>query len=280
MRHGLARSHGREVPPTPDVEVAYTIEGDGDETVLLIMGLGGRAADWGTCFPGELARKYRVVRVDNRGVGRSPKVAGGYTLSDLARDAVAVLDHLEIEKAHVAGISMGGMISQLVALEHPGRVANLLLLSTHFGGRRVEAPHPDAMRLFDPGEFLNHGRDPAAMMRFTLSIITAPGFSEKNPGVVEEMIANVREQPTSGSAFMAQVQAILTSDRADLVREIRHRTLVVHGNDDKLIPPSNGRALAEAIPGARLVMMNGVGHMPMIEAPDELARIVLAFLSS
>lgn len=245
--------------------------------MLLVMGLGGRAADWGTRFPGELSRRYRVVRVDNRGVGSSPKAAGGYTLSDLASDAVAVLDALGVSRAHVGGVSMGGMISQLIALEHPARVSSLMLIATHFGGR-VEPPRPDAMRLFDPGEFMGLGRDPAKMMRLTLSIITAPGFSERHPEVVEEMVANVKAQPTSPAAFLAQLQAILGSDRSEQVRGIQHPTLVVHGEEDKLIPPSNGQELARRIPGARLAMMSGIGHMPMLEAPDELSQLALEFL--
>ena len=137
-----------------DTKLAYSVEGDGKETVLLVMGLGGRASDWGTAFPDALAEKYRVVRFDNRGVGASPMAPGGYVLSDLARDATAVLDAVSADKAHVIGVSMGGMISQLVALEHPARVNKLVLLSTNFGGVTLEPPHPDAMRLFDPGEFI------------------------------------------------------------------------------------------------------------------------------
>lgn len=268
----------RAVCRSGSVEIAYSVEGEGPETVLLIMGLGGRAADWGTPFPTALAARYRVVRVDNRGVGESPRAPGGYELGDLARDAVAVLDALEAERAHVIGISMGGMISQLVAIEHPTRVHRLVLIATHHGGRGLTPPHPDAMALFDPSEFLSVGRDPAAMMRRTLGVIASPGFPERRPEVVLEMMSNARERPTHGSAFMAQLQAILGSDRSDRVREIRQPTLVVHGQDDKLIPPANGRSLAERIPGARLVLMDGVGHMPMLEAPDELSGVVMEFL--
>jgi pimeloyl-ACP methyl ester carboxylesterase len=178
---------------------------------------------------------------------------------------------------------MGGMIAQLVALEHPERVDRLVLMSTNFGGHGLEPPHPDAMRLFDPSEFLTLGRDPEAMMRFTLNVITAPGFSHRAPAdydvMMTGMLANVRAQPTHPGAFMAQLQAILTSDRSELVRSIRHPTLVLHGAQDKLIPPSNGERLAERIPNSRLVLLDDVGHMPMLEMHERTASEVLSFLA-
>lgn len=261
-----------------DVEIAYAVEGEGPETVLLLMGLGGRALDWGTDFPNALASDYRVVRVDNRGVGASPRAPGGYELGDLARDAVAVLDVLGAPKAHVVGISMGGMIAQHLAIEHPARVGRLVLLSTNFGGHTVEPPHPEAMALFDPTSFLQRGKDPVEMFRHTLSVIAAPGFVDRNTRAVTSLLENVRVQPTHPGAFMAQLQAVLMSDRSELVRRIRQPTLVIHGSEDRLIPPSNGRALADRIPGARFELLEGCGHMPMWEKPDELSRLVKEFL--
>jgi pimeloyl-ACP methyl ester carboxylesterase len=271
MKSGIASSGG--------VDLAYSVEGAGQETVLLIMGLGGRAADWGTEFPSLLAKQYRVVRMDNRGVGASPRFRGAYELSDLALDATHVLDAVGADRAHIIGISMGGMISQLVALEHPNRVQRLVLMSTHFGGANVPNPHPDAMRLFDPEELMQRGSDPERMMRFTLSVITGPGFLERRPDLVEMMIGNVRAAPTRNSAFMAQLQAILTSDRSERVKDIKAPTLVVHGSVDKLIPVESGRMLASAIPGAKLHLMENVGHCPMLEAPEELAKVIGEFLA-
>lgn len=262
-----------------DVEIAYTVEGSGEKTVLLIMGLGGRALDWGTEFPGALATGYRVVRIDNRGVGASPRVPGGYELADLARDAVAVLDALGVARAHVMGVSMGGMIAQLLALEHPARVERLVLLSTHYGGHGLEPPHPDAIALFDPGTFLERGKDPVEMFRYTLGVIAAPGFVDENPRALSALLDNVRKQPTHPGAFMAQLQAVLTSDRSERVRSIRHPTLVVHGDSDKLIPAENGRTLAERIPESRFELISGCGHMAMWEKPEELARLVEEFLA-
>ncbi|MGE5184573.1 MAG: alpha/beta fold hydrolase [Acidobacteriota bacterium] len=261
-------------------ELAYSVEGSGPETVLLVMGLGARAADWGTTFPAALAARYRVVRFDNRGVGRSPRAPAGYSLADLAADAVAVLDAVGASRAHVIGVSMGGMIAQLVALEHPERVARLVLVSTHHGGRALERSHPDALGLFDPVALLAGASNPEAAMRHAIGVITAPGFVERAPEVVAELVANARREPTHPAVFLAQFQAILASDRSERVRAISVPTLVIHGTEDKLIPPANGRELAARIPGARLVMLDACGHMPMHERADALAGHVLEFLDS
>jgi pimeloyl-ACP methyl ester carboxylesterase len=277
--HQCYRAPMQGVARSKSAELAYSIEGAGAETVLLVMGLGGRAADWGTAFPGALATRYRVVRFDNRGVGKSPKAAAGYSLSDLADDAVAVLDAVGAAKAHVIGISMGGMIAQLVALEHPERVDKLVLMATHAGGSSVEQMHPDAMALFDPTSLFGQP-DPDAQIRRTLGVITAPGFVDRSPAAVDEMLAAARKEPTHPAAFIAQFQALMASDRSGRVKTIAVPTLVIHGDEDKLIRPSNGKFLAEQIPGARLAMLADCGHIPMYEKPDELNALVLEFLAT
>jgi 3-oxoadipate enol-lactonase len=269
----------RRLARSGDVELAYTVEGAGDETVLMVMGLGGRATDWGPEVPSALAQRYRVVRLDNRGVGFSPHVPGGYTLNDMAKDATAVLDAVGVERAHVVGYSMGGMISQLIALEHPARVNRLVLVSTHFGGATCVGPTPEAQRLFDPTEFLTRGRDAVSMMRFTLDTLAAPGLVDKNPEALNLMVANVRAAPTTPTAFMAQIQAIMGSDRADLVKNITKPTLIIHGTVDPLVPFENGLMLRDRIAGSRLAVLDGVGHMPMLECPAKLSELLLGFLA-
>jgi pimeloyl-ACP methyl ester carboxylesterase len=268
----------RSVAKSGPVELAYTVEGEGEEAVLLIMGLGGRAADWASIFPSALAERYKVIRYDHRGVGASPAAAGGYSLSDMARDATAVLDAVGVARAHVVGYSMGGMISELIATEYADRVERLVLLSTHFGGKDTVAPTAEASRIFDPQEFLSR-RTAEAFMRFTMNVLTAPGFVDRAPEALSLMVANVRAEPTSTAAFMSQMQAIIGSDRSEIIRNIRKPTLVIHGTDDQLIPVANGRMIAERIPGARLAILQDVGHMPMLECPEKLAELVLGFLA-
>src|SRR5439155_14983379 len=132
----------------------------------------------------------------------------------------------------------------------------------HHGGPDLDRSHADAARLFDPAALLAGSANPEAMMRNGIGVITAPGFAERSPDVVDELIANARAAPTHPAVVFAQFQAILASDRSERVRAITAPTLVVHGAEDKLVRPSNGQRLAERIPGARPVMLGDCGHMP------------------
>lgn len=252
----------------------YSVEGDGDEVVLLVSGLGARAADWGPRFPSALASCLRVVRFDNRGVGDSEKPEHTWTLEDMADDAVRVLDAVGVQRAHIVGVSMGGMISQLVALNHPSRVARLVLVSTHFGGPEVVRPDPRVTAIYRPPR----GMTQAELMRLAAETITAPGFAARSPALVEELVQLASRQPTPFSTFATQLQAILSSDRSARVKDIEAPTLVIHGELDPLIRAENGRRLAERIPGARQVTFPDHGHLLMWEAPEELARVALEFL--
>jgi 3-oxoadipate enol-lactonase len=277
--HGdMQRQHGTTT--SRGAEIAFAVEGEGAETVLLVTGLGWRGADWGSDLPSRLAQRYRVVRFDNRGTGASSLSAAGFGLADMAADAVAVLDAVDARTAHVVGISMGGMITQLVALDHPDRVDTATLIATHFGGVEVVPPLPEAMKLFDPAEFIARGRDPAAMMRYQLEVICAPGFVRRNPAAVELMCDNVRAQPTTPNGFLSQLQAILSSDRSERVRDIGKPTLVLHGDSDALIPLENGRRLAARIPHARLEVIAECGHVVPLEAPEAVSRLLLQFFEA
>ena len=208
MTSGIARSG--------EIELSYSVSGQGDTTVLLVMGLGGRAADWGTRFPELLARRHRVVTFDNRGTGASSKPLAHWSLEDMAKDAVSVLDAVGAERAHVIGISMGGMISQLLALDHAARVERLVLMATHFGGPNVVFPSSEVAAVFsrDPGTPVDE------LMRNSMRLISAPGFADAHPDVIEELVRLAVLQPTPWRAFMAQLQAIIESDRSTRVKNI------------------------------------------------------------
>ncbi len=257
------------------VGLAYSVRGDGPETALLIQGLGARAADWGPSLPGALAERFRVVMFDNRGTGSSDKPREAWTLEDMAEDALAVLDAVGAERVHVLGVSMGGMIAQLVALDRADRVDRLVLLSTNAGGPSVVRPGPEVMSVFQPPR----GTPPEEIMRHALALIGAPGWAASHPAEVEELVRISVEEPTPKYAFTAQLQALLSSDRSERIRNITCPTLVVHGDVDPLIPVDNGRLLAERIPDAQLEILPGVGHMAMWEAPAKLSQVVVDFLA-
>lgn len=257
------------------IRIAYEVRGSGP-TALFIMGLGGRAADWNDAFLRELAPHLEVVTFDNRGTGGSDRPDEEYTLEAMADEAVGVLDALDRPRAHVIGISMGGMIAQLVALRHPGRVARLVLIATHAGGRTVVPPTPTAMQALMP----DRSRPPAEIVRTSMTAITAPGFAEREPAAIEALVALAVAQPTPQMTFARQMSAILASDRLERLGTITAPTLVAHGSEDPLVPPANGAAIARAVPGARLVELPGCGHLPMWECPHRLANEVLQFLGA
>lgn len=257
-----------------DAEIAWSSLGDGPEAVVLIIGLGGWSGDWGTIFPALLAERYRVITFDNRGTGTSSRVPGPYSLPQLARDAVAIVDEVAGGRAHVLGISMGGMIAQHVAFAHPARVHKLVLLSTHCGGSRAVLPRPHVL----PALFPEPGMAAAAVVRRRFAAIAAPGWAERFPELLEQRVQSALRAPTPLRTWRAQVDAILGDDRYERLDEIEAPTLVLHGDADALVPYENAELLARRIPGARLVTLKGVGHLPMFEAPEETARVVRGFL--
>jgi 3-oxoadipate enol-lactonase len=256
-------------------QLHYTVRGQGPDTLLLIMGLGGHASEWGEPFLEPLSQKYRVVTLDNRGIGESHSDIETWTMQDMALDACAVLDAVAAAKAHVIGTSMGGMVAQQLAIDLPDRVQKLVLMATTFGGREALPPTPEAAAVLLPAP----GFSIAELQRRTLRVLTAPGFAAAHPELIEQL-AQLRERmPTRGRAFKAQFGSIVASDRSQTVRGLRAPTLVVHGQDDLLIPVQNGKMLAERIPAQRFVLLEDCGHFPHIEKPLESAAAVLEFLA-
>jgi 3-oxoadipate enol-lactonase len=255
--------------------IHYTVEGAGQQTILLVAGLGTHASEWGAVFVGDLARDHRVVRMDNRGIEQSQTSVPTWTMSDMASDALAVLDAQGIARAHVVGSSMGGMIAQLLAAEHAQRVGKLVLMSTSFGGRESVPPTEKATALLGPQPGLSIGEQ----RRLGLRVLTSDTFAEDQAELIDMLVSQRERNPTSGPTFRAQYEAIMRSDRSQLVAEIRAPTLVIHGDLDPLVPVDNGRMLSERIPGAQFVLIEGCGHMPHLEKPVETAQLIRSFLA-
>ncbi len=239
--------------------------------LLLIMGLGYPSQAWYRTRP-VLAEQYRTVALDNRGVGQSEMPAGPYPIPLMASDAAAVLDAAGVESAHVFGISMGGMIAQEFALQYPRRVRSLILGCTAAGGpRAVRAEQEATQMLMARG---NMTREEAA--RAAQPFIYHPNTPRE---LIEEDMEVRRPWFPHPAAYTAQLQGILAWEAYSRLSQISAPTLVIHGESDRLVPAGNGKLIAEAIPGAKLVMLAGASHIFTTDQPQAAHSAVLEFLA-
>lgn len=259
-------------------EIAFEEFGDpADPAMLLIMGLGVQMLGWDEELCRMLAAEgFRVVRFDNRDVGRSTRYedgpapdwtalgagdgsSAGYLLDGMADDAVKLLDHLEIDAAHVVGASLGGMIAQTLALRHPQRVLSLASFMSTTGDRSVGQPHPEALgALFNPPPNDREGIAEWAVQNW--DVIGSPGFEADAEAVRERARASF-DRGYHPKGVGRQLAAIIASgDRTPELAGLRLPTLVIHGEQDPLIDVSGGKATAAAIPDAKLILIPGMGH--------------------
>jgi pimeloyl-ACP methyl ester carboxylesterase len=260
------------------IELCYETFGDpADPTVLLIMGLGTQMHAWQDEFCARLAdRGFQVVRFDNRDIGRSTHLthvpaptlrqllrrdrsAAAYLLGDMADDAAGLLDHLGVERAHVVGASMGGMIAQSLTARHPDRVLSLVSIMSNTGSRLTGQP---AFSVY-PMLLKAPPKTREAYIEHLVRLFERVGSKELGADVesLREMagLAFDRRQDPRGAG--RQLMAILASgNRTGQLRRITAPTLVIHGDADRLVRPSGGKATARAIPGAELKWIEGMGH--------------------
>ena len=259
--------------------IAWRVEGPLDsgaagEPVLLIMGLGASSRLWYRTLPA-IKEQHRAILLDNRGTGDSAPVRSRLTMRDLAEDALSVLDAAEEGSAHVVGASMGGMIAQHIALDHPERVRSLVLACTTAGGRAGAPP----WRLM-----LTAALRPLLGTRLTFPFIAqllyARATLENKPKRVREDLERRIADRTSPLTTYAQMCAISGHDtRARLGALGAVPTLVLHGEEDALVPPERARELAKRIPGARLVMLPSCGHIVGTDAQEETAAAIVEHLN-
>ena len=254
------------------VRLAYESAGDGPP-VLLVQGLGYGRWGWEPVVE-PLAGGFRVVTFDNRGIGESDIPRGPYTAEQLAADCMAVLDAAGIERSHVVGTSLGGMVAQTVALTYPGRVDRLVLACTTPGGPgSYPIPEP-TLRLFAEAPLL----DPkVALRRFVENALSAETVAER-PELVDRILELRLSNPFDLAGWQAQLAAGTSFDVLDHVDGIRAPTLVVSGTADTVVDARNSELLAARIPGARLELFRGLGHLFFWEEPERFARLVTEFL--
>lgn len=252
--------------------VCYDVTGDGPG-LLLLAGRGGQRRSWSPQVAA-FAPHFRVVTIDNRDAGESDPEPAPYPMADLAGDAAALLGALGIARAHVLGHSMGGMIALQLALGHPALVDRLVLVSTTAGGWS-----PEALALFKqpPEPWI---ADPVERARAGLAQMVAPATLAAHAEEVERRLELARGNRLTIEGYVRQNGAIAGHDVGGQLSQIAAPALVIHGDLDALIPLRRGEALAAAIPGARLLVLPGVGHTPQFERAAEFERAVLDFLGA
>jgi pimeloyl-ACP methyl ester carboxylesterase len=260
------------------IELAYQEMGDADgEPLLLVMGLGTQMLAWDEGLCGMLAdRGFRVVRFDNRDIGRSTKIESAgvpsrvdvmtgrratapYLLRDMAADTLGLMDHLGIDSAHMVGASMGGMVVQTLAIEHPERVRSMVSIMSTTGSRWTGLPSWKAM-----GVLLGRrpeGREQAVERAVkTFDVIGSPGYPLDEERL-RDVAGRAYDRGHSAAGVLRQLHAITASgDRTQALRSVDVPAAVIHGKGDPLVRPAGGRATARAIPGANLKMIDGMGH--------------------
>jgi 3-oxoadipate enol-lactonase len=246
------------------------------EPILLIMGLGGSSHMWWRLLP-HLAARHRAIAFDNRGTGDSDGVGGRLTMADLVADALAVLDAAGEERAHVIGVSMGGIVAQHLALDHRERVRSLVLGCTTAGGGGRE-PSAGAGRLLATAALR-----PLLGPRRTFPLVAPALYAERTrrerPERVAEDLRRRVEHAAPAWTTYAQLGAVAGHDtRARLPELAGLDTLVLHGAEDALVPAARGRELASRIPGARLVLLPSCGHMLTTDDEAGTANAVLEHL--
>lgn len=296
---GVAGGHHARMPlvRSNGIELFYESLGEDEgEPLVLIMGFGAQMTGWHDDFCQMLvAQGFRVIRFDNRDVGLSTKLDQlgrprrlrslivpalfhlssrvPYTLDDMAADTIGLLDALGIERAHVVGASMGGMIAQIMAIRYPHRLRTLTSIMSHPGNLSSRVGNPAVVRaLLAPVP-----REPKASLRHMVEIarlISGPGFPFDEAGVRRRLVrAWQRSLHPAGVARQLGAVSVAPS-RVSALRAVRTPTLVIHGTHDPLVLPSGGRATARAIPGARLHWVQGMGHdMPRGAWPELVAAI-------
>ena len=238
-----------------NIKMYYQIHGQG-EPLLMIMGLGGHSLDWGWIAPQKLADHYKVILFDNRGAGRSDQ-AGPCTIEQMAKDTVGLMDALAIDRAHVFGGSMGGMIALQMALDYPEHINKLVLGATSAGGKSRIFPPPEIQKYFYPRLDLS-AHD---YLLWTGVVCYPQEFIEAHPDIVERKIQANLAYPGTLASYLAQLEAFMAFDVDERLNTIRVPTMIIIGNQDVLTPPPNSFLMARRIPGAQIREIDGAGHI-------------------
>jgi len=258
------------------INIDYKAEGQG-EPLIMINGAGADKSAWRSQTK-EFKKYYHTITFDNRGVGKSDKPDGPYTFKTMADDTIGLMDHLGIEKAHILGVSMGGMIAQELAINHPERVNKLILASTF--ARKDETS--GWSQEFDEAieAYVRSSHDKASQRRLVNVIMDLQINKWSYRVFILPLMKIAMRFMPAGTGVDAQFEAVGAHDTADRLGMIKASTLVITGTDDRVIKPVSSEVIASLVPKAKLVKVSGGGHSFSIEMSGEFNREVLDFLSS
>jgi pimeloyl-ACP methyl ester carboxylesterase len=255
------------------IRIYYEEQGKGDP-LMLINGLAFPMDLWFAQIQA-LSRDFRVIALDNRGVGRSDKPDEEYSIATMASDAVGLLGVLGIEKSHLAGLSMGGFISQEIALSYPDRVNRLVLVATCMGGlHSLELGKP----FWEKVAAAITGKSPEQVYRTDLTMMTAPGFVEKHPDILDKAVALRMKHPQPLRAFLRQFAAANVFDVNNRAQNISQPTMIILGQDDPIFPIPLADDFRQKMPKAKMIIYENCGHAIHLEKPDQLTRDIRNFL--
>ncbi len=247
----------------------YEVHGAGAPMVL-IRGIGTSGYVWGA-FADDLARSFRILWFDNRGAGRTDIPPGPYTMRQMADDTARLLRQLEHWPAHVVAVSLGGMIAQELAINHPELVRTLVLGCTDCGGA-------EAIRPSDAEQGLRPAADPGEAARRAVEAIYSTKWLDANAEEVAAIQARRATYPATPAGYQAQLQAVLTHDTVGRLDRVRAPVLVLTGTADRVIPWENSRRLARRIPGAELITYGGAGHGFFDERRPQVISDIVDFI--
>jgi len=258
----------------PCPRIYYELRGTPEAPPLVVLrGLARGLKHWPETFLEALEGHFRLVLIDNRGVGESEVVATPYSTRDMATDVVRVLDHARIARAHLFGMSLGGMISQWVAITSPSRVDRLVLGCTTPGGKTSERARLSVFVSLARARFADERARAEVEARYLLS----DAFRARNAQVIDRWATLAREEPVARATAVFQLLAAARHHALDELHRIAAPTLILSAGEDAMVPPANSRMLARRIKGAELHWLPGSAHDFATELPDRTAELVRGF---
>lgn len=260
-----------------DARIYYEVIGSGPP-LALIEGLGYAMWMWIMQIQ-DLSMDHKLIVFDNRGVGKSDKPNYPYTMEIFAEDLKIVLDESKVESAHILGVSMGGMIAQKFAVTYPDRVRSLILVGTHHGGKDIELPPMETLQaMFGPTP--PHITSERELYRYRMKYAFSRAWYERNQELVDRLINLRIESPQPPEAYLNQASAAINFDVSTSISRIEIPTLIIHGDEDMVVPVGNAYKIHTKIKSSTLVIFKGSGHLVNIERHREFNELVRRFIKA